>query len=99
MTYVRISTMQGDPSKLEDGIRVFREQAVATARQQRGFQGMKLVVDRRSGKGMTVTWWESEEAAQAAERALSQARTEGAQRVGASNPTTEVLELVFNENA
>ncbi len=99
MTYVRLSTLQGDPSKLEDGIELFRERAVATARQQRGFQGIQLLVDRRSGKGITLTWWENEAAAREAESALSQSRAEGGQRVGASNPTTEVLELVVNENA
>ena len=99
MTYVRTTTLQGDPSKLEDGVRFFREQSVATARQQRGFQGARLLVDRQSGKVMAVTLWESEDAARAAESAMNQSRTQGAEMVGATNPTTDVMEMVVNENA
>lgn|SRR5687767_10327030 len=99
MTYTRLTTLQADPSKLEDGIRFFREQAITTARQQRGFQGARLLVDRQSGKAVAVTLWESEEAARAAEGAMNQSRTQGAQMLGATNPTTELLEMVVNENA
>ena len=99
MTYTRLTTLQADPSKLEDGIRFFREQAITTARQQRGFQGARLLVDRQSGKAIAVTLWESEEAARVAESAMNQSRTQGAQMLGATNPTTELLEMVVNENA
>ena len=99
MTYTRLTTLQADPSKLEDGIRFFREQAITTARQQRGFQGARLLVDRQSGKAIAVTLWESEEAARAAESAMNQSRTQGAQMLGATTPTTELLEMVVNENA
>jgi heme-degrading monooxygenase HmoA len=99
MTFTRMTTLQADPSKLEEGIRFFREQSVATARQQRGFQGARLLVNRQSGKVMAVTLWESEEAARAAESAMNQSRTQGAQLVGATNPTTEVMEMVVNESA
>lgn len=99
MTYTRLTTLQADPSKLEDGIRFFREQAITTARQQRGFQGARLLVDRQSGKAIAVTLWESEEAARAAESAMNQSRTQGAQMLGATNPTTELLEMIVNENA
>jgi hypothetical protein len=90
MTYTRLTTLRADLSKLEEGIRFFREQTVTTARQQRGFQGARLLVDRQSGKVIAVTLWEDEAAARAAE---------SAQVVGATAPTTELLEMVVNESA
>ena len=99
MTYVRMTTLQADPSKLEEGIRFGREQALATLRQQPGFEGTRLLVDRTSGKMISVTLWASEEAARAAESTLNQARTQAAQLVGAATPTTEIFEMVVNENA
>ena len=99
MTYVRLTTLQVDPSKLEDGIRFVREQAVTTARQQRGFQGARLLVDRQSGKVVAVTLWESDEAAQASESAMRQIRAQAVQSLGATEPATDVLEMVVNESA
>ena len=99
MTYARMTTLQVDPSKVEEGIRFFREQTLATARQQRGFQGARLLVDRQAGKAYAVTLWESEEAVRAAEGAMNQTRSQGVQALGATHMTTEVLELAVNENA
>ncbi len=99
MTYVRMTTYQTDPRKLEDGIRFAREQALAANRQQPGFQGARLLVDRRSGKTVAVTLWENEAAARAAESTLSQTRAQAAQLVGATHPITEIFEMVLNENA
>ena len=99
MTYVRMTTLQADPSKLEEGIRFAREQALATLRQQPGFEGTRLLVDRASGKTISVTLWASEAAARAAESTLSQTRTEAAQLTGATTPTTEIFEMVLNESA
>jgi heme-degrading monooxygenase HmoA len=98
MTYVRMTTLWADPSKVEEGIRFVREQALAIARQQPGFEGMRLLVNRSSGKAIGVTLWASEAAAQAAESALNQVRTESAQVSGAASSTTEVFEMVINES-
>ena len=91
--HARVTTLQGDANKLEDGIRFFRDQAVPVARQQRGFKGARLLVDRSSGKVQAVTLWESAETAQAAESSMSQQRMQGAQTLGAAAPTTEVFEI------
>jgi len=99
MTYARMTTFQADPSKVEEGIRFAREQALAPIRQQSGFQGMRLLVDRQSGKMIAVTLWETEAAARDAGSALSQTRTQATQLVGAASPTTEMFEMVVNENA
>jgi hypothetical protein len=99
MTYVRLVTTQGDPSKVEEAVRFFREQALVTMRQQPGFQEAQLLVDRRSGKLISVSRYENEATARAADSSLSQTRTQGAQLIGASSQTAEVFELVVNETA
>ncbi len=99
MTHARMTTLQVEPDKVEEGIRFFREQSLATARQQPGFQGARLLIDRQAGKAYAVTLWESEAALRAAEQAMNQTRAQGVQALGATNVTTEVLELAVNENA
>ena len=99
MTYVRMTTLQADPSKLEEGIRFAREQALTTLRQQPGFEGLRVLADRTSGKTISVTLWASEEAARVIGSTLSQTGTQAAQLVGAATPTSEIFEMVVNENA
>jgi hypothetical protein len=99
MTYVRLVISQGDPSTMDEAVRWFREQALGPMRQQPGFQATQLLVDRPSGKLITVSRYEHEASARAADSGLSQIRTLGAQLIGASSYTAEVFELVVNETA
>ena len=99
MTYVRLVTTQGDPSTVEEAVRFFREQALVTMRQQPGFQDAQLLVDRRSGTLISVSRYADEATARAADSALSQIRTQGAQLIGASSQTAQVFELVDTETA
>lgn len=97
MTYVRLATLQANPGKVEEVIRMHREQALATLRQQPGFEESRLLVDRASGKVMSVTLWASEAAARAGDTTLAQSRTQAAKLSGAPTPTTEIFELVAND--
>jgi hypothetical protein len=98
MTYVRLTTFQADPSKVEAGIRVIREQSLAIVRQQPGFEGVRLLVDRASGKMVAAVLWANEAAARASDSALSPSRGQVAQVVGAPTPTVETFEMVINES-
>ena len=98
MTFVRLSTLQANPGKVEEVIRFNREQVLATLRQQPGFEEFRLLVDRTSGKMISVTLWESEAAVRAGESTLSQSRTQAAQLFGAPTPTSEVFEMVIDES-
>jgi heme-degrading monooxygenase HmoA len=99
MTFARLTTLQADPGKLDEGIRFFREFAVSDARKLQGFQGARLLVDRQSGKVQTVTLWESESAAQASADAVTESRAQLLSTLGAANSTVELFELAVNESA
>ena len=99
MTYVRMTRVQIDPSRVEDGIRFFREEALPTARRIPGFEAAQLLIDRTAGALISVMLWESEAAAEAAESTMGRTRTQGAQQLGAPTPTTEIFEMVVNESA
>jgi hypothetical protein len=58
--YARITTTQFSPYRLDEAISVARENALPAARQQCGFKGYLMLVDRSSGKGITITLWEDE---------------------------------------
>ena len=59
--YARVTTTQFSPYRLDESIHIAREQIVPAARQQSGFKGYLMLVDRSTGKGITITLWEGEE--------------------------------------
>ena len=58
--YARVITVQVQPGKLEDLLQVLQEQVIPAAQHQPGFRGLLRLTDQRTGKGMTVSLWESE---------------------------------------
>jgi len=59
--YARVTTTQFSPYRLEEAIHIVREHTVPAAQQQSGFKGYLMLVDRSTGKGLTITLWEGEE--------------------------------------
>ena len=59
--YARVTMTQFSPYRLEEAIHVAREHTVPAAQQQTGFKGYLMLVDRSTGKGLTITLWEGEE--------------------------------------
>ena len=95
--HARQTTLQVDPSRIDEGIRLFREQVMPVVRQQGG-KGVRLLVDRRSGKVQAISLWESEQAAQAAQAEMNQQRDQAAQQLGSQGATTELFEVAVLED-
>ena len=58
--YARVSIAQSQPGKADEVIRIHRDSVVPAAKQQKGFKGLYLLHDRKTGKGITITLWETE---------------------------------------
>ena len=95
--FARVSTFQGPPDRTAEGIRVAREQILPAARLQDGFMGIYLLFDRESGRSLSITLWESEEAMQASEDAALRARTESAEAAGDIVLGVERYEVALQE--
>jgi heme-degrading monooxygenase HmoA len=52
----------------KDMVRVYRDEVVPAARQQRGFEGAMLLTDPETGIGISVTLWETEADREAGEQ-------------------------------
>jgi heme-degrading monooxygenase HmoA len=63
--FARVTLFEIDTTRLplQEGERIFTEQALPRVRQQEGFRGVYLM-RTPEGKGMVLTLWEGEEAAQ-----------------------------------
>jgi quinol monooxygenase YgiN len=64
---VRVTTVQIQPSRIDEAIRLYQDSVVPAAQQQRGYRSTLLLTDRASGKGMAVTTWDTEADLQASE--------------------------------
>ena len=80
--FARVSTYQGDPDKLDEGTRYAVDQVLPRARQMAGWKGIYVLVDRESGKQLSVTLWESEQDMRASEEAAHTAKNESARAAG-----------------
>jgi heme-degrading monooxygenase HmoA len=80
--YARISTLEGPPELMDEGLRQAREVVLPGAKQIEGFKGMIALGDRQSGKTLGITFWESEELMRASEEAANQLREESAEAGG-----------------
>jgi len=59
--YARVTTTQFSPYRLDEAISIIRDHTVPAAQKQTGFKGYLLLIDRSTGKGITITLWEGEE--------------------------------------
>ena len=60
--HVRISTVQADPSRIDDGIAVINDKVLPTLKSIEGFRAANFMADRSSGKLVGVAFWDSKEA-------------------------------------
>jgi heme-degrading monooxygenase HmoA len=99
--WVRMSTFQGSigqsDAEIEQQIKILRENIIPTARQMGGYQGVLSVGDRSTGKSITLTFWESEEAMRASEEAADKLRQQAASEVQEEIAGVERFEVYINE--
>jgi len=92
--FARVSTYRGDPALLDPRQDAFPSIVDALVYQVDGFEGDYYSVDRGSGKALTMTLWESEEAMRASEEEANQFRTESAEATPSSTPPWPSEELL-----
>lgn len=70
------------------------EQVIPAARRMDGLKGGYWLGDLKTGKGLTITLWESEEAERTSQAAASQLRQAGASALSLEVKNVEVYEVL-----
>jgi heme-degrading monooxygenase HmoA len=91
--HARVTTIEGSPDRMDDVARHIQEQTLPQLRRMDGFGGFVALGDRRSGRLMGVTFWESEEALRATEGAVSGVRSGAAETAGGAVAGVEEYEV------
>ena len=92
--HVRISTVQGDPGKIDDGVAIINDKVLPSLKGMEGFRAANFMVDRSSGKLVGVAFWDSEEALKASVAAVGGIRNAVAEAVGGEVVSVEEYEMV-----
>jgi hypothetical protein len=93
--HARVSTYRGRSEQIDEGIRRVREDLLPRVQELDGYRGVYLLVDRRSGKSMTVTLWGGEQAMRDSEEAASRLRGDHAEVTGATVGEVERYEVAL----
>ncbi|MGD8535872.1 MAG: antibiotic biosynthesis monooxygenase [Candidatus Aminicenantes bacterium] len=65
--FARLTTARISPDRIDEFVKRYKESVIPAAKQQKGYQGARIFVERKTGNGMVITFWESEEDAVANE--------------------------------
>ena len=76
--HARMGTFQVPPDAVNEMTRLQREVIVPAAREAAGFKGILSLVNRDSGKVISLTLWDSEEALRSSEERAGAFRAEAA---------------------
>jgi heme-degrading monooxygenase HmoA len=95
--YVRVTTIEGSPERMDDAKRHTQEQTLPQLRKMEGFKGFVALGDRNSGKLLGVSFWESEEALRATDEAVSSVRSGAAEAASGTVASVEEFEVFVNE--
>lgn len=56
--YARIVRMDYNPYRCDEAVDIMHKRVVPAAKQQKGFKGFWMLMDRSTGKSFTVSLWE-----------------------------------------
>src|SRR5919109_2981751 len=98
--FIRGTRVQTPPDKVDAAIANFKQQVLPAARSAPGSLGAALLVDRQTGAGIGLTYWETARALANAEQMGIKTRTDAARNVsGTQIVNVERYEIVIMERA
>lgn len=95
--FARLVTIGGQSEQLDDFIRLGEEKVLPQLKRLDGFEGSLVFANRQSGKIVTVTLWESEEAMRVVEEVSYWFRAFSAEVAGGEVNEVERYEVVSSE--
>lgn len=92
--HARVSTYQGTSETIDRSVEQ-ADEFVPVVRGMDGSRGMIYLVDRSSGKSLSITLWESAEAMQASEEAANRLRRDSSASAGDTIVDVERYEVAL----
>jgi len=94
----RITRFQGNIDKLDEGIKAFKERVIPAVKLQKGYRSGYMLANRKTGKCITIAFWDSEEDAIADEKSGHyQERVDIGKNLYTVPPVRELYEVVAQD--
>src|SRR5215831_18335912 len=97
--FARVTAVRSDPARVEQGIAGFKERVAPMVRAAPGYAGIAMLVDRDSGDGFGVTYWDTLADLNAAEQLGQQVRRQSTEATGAEVIDVDRFEMVLVNRA
>ena len=98
--FIRGTRVQVPTDKLDAAIANFKQQVIPNASAAKGYAGAALLLDRKTGSGIGVTYWETAKALSESEQVGIKTRTDAAKNVpGTQIINVERYEIVIMDRA
>lgn len=94
--FARVSSYQFPADQAEQAVQAFTT-AINPLRELDGAKGAYCLLDRSSGKAVTITLWQSEEALQASEEAATKLRSDAAGSAAGTVQAVDRYEVALDE--
>ncbi|MEV6100138.1 hypothetical protein [Nocardia sp. NPDC051981] len=91
--FARSSTIQAQLSSIDAGIAYMRDEVMSELADMPGWVGLSLMVDRRSGRCIATTAWETEDAMRDSQGRVRAIRDRAAEMFGGGGPLVEEWEI------
>ena len=92
--HARISTIEGDASKIDDAVAVINDTVIPTLKAAQGFTAANFMADRSTGKLVGVAFWEDQASIDASADTLAPVRSAVADAMGGKIVSVETYEMV-----
>ncbi len=66
--FARLTIFRISPDRVDEGTKRYKESVLPSTREQKGYSGTNVMVDRKTGNTVIITFWENEEDAAANEK-------------------------------
>src|SRR5215216_4342862 len=96
--FARVTTLEGPPEHIDEALRDVRERILPRIQQYDGYNGFIALGERRTGKVLGITLWESEQALRSTEEEeANRLGGETAEAVGQVIANVESYDVPFLE--
>ena len=92
--YARLTTIQGNPSKIDDAIRIIDNDVVPAVKMLPGFKNGYWFADRTSGRLLALTLFETEKDLLGSDEKMSKVRTTATEKLGGEVKSVERFEVL-----
>jgi heme-degrading monooxygenase HmoA len=95
--WARLTTLQGDPAKIDEGIKHFESVTIPGIEKLSGFRAAILFVNHENGRALVATVWDSKSELDSSAEAATPVRSAAAEVLGAGQPLVESFEVAYAE--